>query len=194
MRIKILIVLGLVFFYVKILYADPLLRPWSQHNHEDFETGIIKTDTFNGKVSAYLKSRDFKKIGRGTLWQGVKPPRQWLNERIKMTAYMKTINVKTGSGLFLKFGFNNTFVTHDFMYNRVVTGNTDWTKYEIVLDMPLDTHLISFGAWLVGKGEVRIDNVKFERVGLSIDVTSEYIERQTDGVPKNLNFESMRKK
>ena len=195
MRTKILIVFGLVFFYGRLLYADPLLRPWSQHNHEEFETGIIKTDTYDGKASAYLKSRDLEKVGRGTLWQGTKPPRRWLNERVKMTAYMKTTNVKIGSGLFLKFNFSNDLITHDYMYDRVVKGNTNWTKYEIVLDMPRDTHLVSFGAWLVGKGEVRIDNVKFEKVNRRVEVTNEYIERKTDGIPRNLDFENiMRKK
>jgi hypothetical protein len=58
----------------------------------------------------------------------------------------------------------------------------------IVLDIPRDTSLIDFGVWIIGKGEVQIDDFRFGVVDNKLDVTgtSEKIEF---GQPRNLDFE-----
>ncbi len=58
----------------------------------------------------------------------------------------------------------------------------------IVLDIPHDTSLIDFGVWIVGKGEVQVDDFRFDVVDnkLPITGTSEKIEFDQ---PANLDFE-----
>jgi hypothetical protein len=58
----------------------------------------------------------------------------------------------------------------------------------IVLDIPRDTSLIDFGVWIVGKGEVLVDDFRFDVVDDSFHVTgtSEKIEFEQPG---NLDFE-----
>ena len=57
----------------------------------------------------------------------------------------------------------------DNMMNRAVTGSTDWTEYEVVLDVPPDATRINFGFLLIGGGIVWGDDLRIE----VIDATSE---------------------
>jgi len=80
------------------------------------------------------------------------------------------------------------WIGYDYMYDRLVKGDTDWHKCKIVLEVPHDTSLIDFGAWIIGPGEVQVDNFRFEVVDPKVQVTGTY-EQIEFGEPENLNFE-----
>jgi hypothetical protein len=65
-----------------------------------------------------------------------------------------------------------------------VKGNTEWTKYEIVLEVPETTKNIAFGALLHGTGQIWFDNLNFEVADNSVPSTKKPKEE-----PTNLNFE-----
>jgi hypothetical protein len=57
------------------------------------------------------------------------------------------------------------------MQNRPIQGTRDWQKYEIVLDVPAKSTGIFFGILLEGKGQVWLNNVRFEVVGRNVPTT-----------------------
>jgi erythromycin esterase len=67
---------------------------------------------------------------------------------------------KTGKSL----GFDN-------MQNRPITGTSDWTRYDIVLDVPTDATAIAFGIRLSGKGQVWLDDVTLTTVSPDVPTT-----------------------
>ena len=187
MRVLILMILSIILNSSYSL-AEPLPRPWAHHNQEDYEAGVVANNPFTGKYSAYIRSREAETSTMGTLWQAIKPRPAWFGERVRMTAYLKTLSVRDATGLFMRVSTYGGWINYDYMYDRVVQGDTDWHKYMIVLDIPHDTSLIDFGVWIVGKGEVQVDDFRFDVVDnkLAVTGTSEKIEFDQ---PENLDFE-----
>ena len=75
-------------------------------------------------------------------------------------------------------------LTNDNMYNRFVSGTTDYTKYEIVLDVPDSSSDIVYGLRLTGSGQIWLDQVSFEVVGKDVPVTSSELNE-----PTNIDFD-----
>jgi hypothetical protein len=168
--------------------AQPLPRPWAHHNQEHYEAGITARNPFTGRYSAYIRSREAETNTLGTIWQAIRPRPDWFGERVRMTVYMKTRGVKDAGGLFMRVSTYGGWINYDYMYDRVVRGNTDWQKRMIVLDIPRDTSLIDFGVWIIGKGEVQVDDFRFEVVDNKLQVTGTSEKVEFDH-PGNLDFE-----
>jgi len=85
-------------------------------------------------------------------------PAVYQGSKVKLTGYIKTENVTDGyAGLWMRIdpglGFDN-------MQNRGITGTTDWTQYEITLDLKaMSAKNIIVGGLLVGKGKMWVDNL-----------------------------------
>jgi hypothetical protein len=74
--------------------------------------------------------------------------------------------------------------------DRSIKGTTDWTKYEIVLDVPLNSSNLAYGALLVGTGQIWFDDIKFEIVDNSVATTGKDKEAMMPNKePVNLDFE-----
>jgi hypothetical protein len=67
--------------------------------------------------------------------------------------------------LWLRMDGPSTTLVFDNMQNRRIKGTTDWTRYEIVLDVPRKTRYIGFGALVAGAGQAWVDDFVFEPVG-----------------------------
>lgn len=164
---------------------------------KSYDMGIDKGAGQTGTNAATIKSIDKKIDGFGTLMQNFLPD-NYLGKRIRMSGFLKTKNVSDWSGFWLRIdnkgdkenslGFDNM---HDGKTDRSVKGTTNWTKYEIVLDVPLNSSNIAFGALLVGTGQIWFDNLKFEIVDNSIPTTGIGNEEQGKKFkePINLDFE-----
>lgn len=169
--------------------ADPLPSPWTQYGMNEYESGIMTSGSYEGSACAFIKSRtDSDGIGGGRLWQAFEPSGKWLEKRIRMSAHIKTVNVKNAAGMYLKIYTKNYKISDFMLPDRALSGNTDWARYEIVAEIPYDSVMLSFGVWLEGSGEVRVDAFKFEIVGSDVKITATRSERQFDE-PVNLNFE-----
>jgi hypothetical protein len=57
------------------------------------------------------------------------------------------------------------------MQDRPIKGTTDWTKYDVVLDIPEDGVDIAFGAWIEETGQISFDDFHFEVAGSDVPVT-----------------------
>lgn len=159
----------------------------------------------NSKVPnkvATIKSIDKKIDGFGTLMQNCKPG-NYLNHRVRMSGYLKTENVKEWAGFWFRVDGKKQrdFLAFDNMKDgkkdRSITGTTDWTKYEIILDVPAGATNLAYGALLVGTGQIWFDNISFELVDNSVPTTG-YTKNEKESTapertyyenPTNLNFE-----
>ncbi len=162
---------------------------------DSYEMGIDKGAGQDGKNAATIKSVDKKIKGFGTLMQDCLPDK-YLGKRIRLSGFLKTSNVSDWAGLWLRIdqkntnnclGFDNM---HDGKTRRSVTGTTDWTKYEIVLDVPMDAGNIAFGALMGGTGQIWFDDLTIEVVDKTVPVTgSDEDLDKTNKEPFNLDFE-----
>ncbi len=56
--------------------------------------------------------------------------------------------------------------------NRPIVNDTEWNHYYIVLDVPDNSAIISFGVLLSGRGKVWIDELEFEEVSKDTPTTN----------------------
>jgi hypothetical protein len=107
---------------------------------------------------------------------GAKP---YCGKRLRVTGYARSKDVEDWAGLWVRVdGLEKTAVAFDNMMKRPIKGSTDWTKYTIVLDVPEDAAVLAFGVLMAGKGQVWIDDLKFEAVGQDVEPTGLEVQPQ----------------
>ena len=163
---------------------------------KSYDMGIDKGAGQGGKNAATIKSIDKKIDGFGTLMQQCLPDK-YLGKRVRMSGLLKTKDVSDWSGLWMRVDTkegnkNNPFDNmHDGKKDRSIKGTTDWTKYEIVLDVPLSSTNLAFGALLVGTGQIWFDKLNFEVVDSTVPLTGGGKEEMMPNKePVNLDFEN----
>lgn len=167
--------------------AEKLPKPWYQVNLEDLDAGLIVEE--DGKKYGYLVSIGNKKV-EGSVLQNISPMSEWLGQRVRLTAKIKT-ELSSGVGsLFMQID-GQYYLASDSMNDRKIIGETDWQEYAIVLDMP-DEPMASvlFGVNLNGNGMVYFDDFSFEVVDHDVLVSGEVVPKKKKGKPYNLDFET----
>lgn len=111
-------------------------------------------------------------------------------ERLSLSGFIKTEDIENWAGLWLRIdGENEEILSFDNMQDRPIKNTTNWNQYSIVLDVPEESTVISFGILLHGNGKVWIDGIAFETVDCSIPTTNEEYHQKLPDEPLNLNFE-----
>ena len=157
-------------------------------NPNDYKLSV-DTETFHTKSpSGVVKSTKNNPSGFATLMQEFQA-KKYLGKRMRLKAFIKTKSVDGWAGLWMRVdGAGHEVLSFDNMKNRQLTGTNDWKQYEVVLDVPKDSKLIAFGILLSGKGNVWIDDIKFEEVTKAVESTN--MEKSLPSSPSNLNFQS----
>ncbi len=154
---------------------------------DDYEMGVDHKVAHSGRSSGYIKSVPSAK-GFGTLMQSFKAAR-FHGKRLRLSGFVKTENVRNWAGLWMRVdGKDGKSVSFDNMNDRPIKGISDWKKYEIVLDVPIDSINIAFGILLNGQGQVWIDDLNFEVVDEGVPTTD--LKLKLPEEPVNLNFET----
>src|SRR5438045_796302 len=95
---------------------------------------------------------------------------KYLGKRVRMSGYMKSKDVTEWAAFWFRvdqansdkeLSFDNM---HDGKKDRSIKGTTEWTKYDIVLDVPLKASNLAYGALLGGTGQIWFENITFEVV------------------------------
>lgn len=73
------------------------------------------------------------------------------------------------------------------MEDRAVRGTSDWTRHEIVLDVPMEAATLNFGLLLDQGGQVWMDSLAFEVVANDVPVTGHDFAHPKP--PQNLTFD-----
>jgi RNA polymerase sigma factor (sigma-70 family) len=175
---------------------------WGGGGGKDYELSVDKTVRHGGKASGSIKSIVPTPLWYGALTQAFRADR-FRGQRLRMTAYVKSRDVENSAVLWMRIegfdGKGNYSLSSDYMGGRPIKGTTDWKQYAVVLDVPKEgAAQISFGVLLAGKGQVWVDDFKFEAVGNAVKTTGKAREPGKAAVglakglprePKNLDFE-----
>lgn len=153
----------------------------------DYEQGVDAEVTFNGKKSAYLRSKGPEPEGFGTLMQTFQAS-AYLNKRLRYSAYVKAEDVENWAGLWMRVDGREkgASLTFDNMQNRPIKGTTDWQRYEVVLNVPQNSTNIAFGILMEGSGQVWLSDIQFAEVGTDVPVTD--VSKSFPEQPENLDF------
>lgn len=159
---------------------------------KSYEMGIAIAQGQDGKNTATIRSIEKKIYGFGTLMQQCKPDK-YLGKRVRMTAYVRSENVTDWAGLWFRVdqAGSQQSLSFDNMQDRAIKGTTDWTKYEIVLDVPNNASMLAYGALISGEGQIWFDQLKFEIVDESVKSTGLALNGKSHilSEPSNLDFE-----
>jgi len=133
---------------------------WDSMGSRAYRLSIDSVVTHGGRYSAVIEYNGNDPQFRA--WSFTIPG-SYPGKTITLSGYVKTENVSDGyAGLWMRI---DPSVAFDNMGNRGIKGTTDWTKYEISLEMnPGKTKQIVVGGLLVGKGKLWLDDLQ-----LSID-------------------------
>lgn len=108
---------------------------------------------------------------------------QWRKQRVCFSADIKCRNVGDWCGLMMRVnGVNGKTLGFSTMYDLALSGDSDWRKWSVVLDVSPIACTIFVAATLHGNGEVFFSNLFFGTADAS-DVPTD----RRSG-PKNLNF------
>ena len=155
----------------------------------EYEMGLDTNVRHDGKASASVKATASELHGFGTLMQTAVPG-DYRGKRVRFSGYVKSENVKSGwAGLWFRIdgAKQGEVLGFDNMEPRAIKGTTDWTRYEIVLDVPDAATALAFGVLLTGNGQVWMDDLKFDIVPPTVPVTGTF--RGPRGGLQNLDFE-----
>ena len=140
----------------------------------------------SGKHGALIEAKPGASSGFGTLMQGISAE-NYRGARWRLSGYMKTDQATRAQMWMRVDGPEKAMLAFDNMESRIVSGTTDWTRYEIVLDVPQSSIAIAFGFFLGGSGKVWGDDFRIEKVDATVPTTS-----TSPGMPKapvNPDFE-----
>lgn len=132
---------------------------WVKYGGGDHIMEVDSSIVHEGKYSVNIQYTGGKSTFRA--W-ALNIPAIYEGKKIKLSGYIRTENVHEGyAGLWMRI---DPSVAFDNMNDRGIRGTTDWTQYEIELDLKPSADNIVVGGILVGKGKMWLDNLE-----LSID-------------------------
>lgn len=88
---------------------------------------------------------------------------------IRFSGAIKTTGLDGFAGLWWRADGPNGVLAFDNMQARAPKGTTDWTRYEVVLEVPRETVNINFGVLMPGKGSAWFDDLRLEIDGTPYD-------------------------
>jgi hypothetical protein len=134
----------------------------------DFDTSSARTGTSSGHIKVISDTIV------GYLRQVIKPD-AYSGKRIRFTAYIRTVGISgsgfRGAALWMRVDGDRGTLAFDNMAERVISRSADWTKCEIVLDIPQKSIGITFGLLLGTPGDAWVDDATIEVVGKDVRVT-----------------------
>lgn len=193
---KIIISAGILFFSITYWGCssnkDKIPEGWFKagSSPNSYNIGMENKAGANGENAIFIKSNQEKIDGFGTIMQNFSAEK-YLNERVRLSGYIKSENVAGSAGLWMRIDGKEDPrkpLAFDNMNNRPIQGTNNWKKYDVVLDVPSNSNLINIGVLLAGTGEVWISNLKFEMVDKSISTTDLLGKTQKIEAPVNLDF------
>jgi len=187
-----ILVTGGLFLTKNELKAQGKIEGWflAGSNPKCYIIGLDKSIYKTGESSAFLASKCDSINGFGTLMQTCSA-NEYLGKRVKMTGWIKSKDVVNWVGMWMRVDSkeSNKVLSFDNMQDRPIKGTNDWTKCEIVLDVPDDSGSLNFGVLLDGTGKVWFDDITFEIVDKQTTMQTgqaggNYINKK----PTNLDF------
>ena len=131
-----------------------------------------------GASGIHIKSISLRSAA-GVLRQTIKSD-HYRGKRVRFSGYVRSEVSEGWAGLWMRVdGEQGQRLGLDNMQNRPIKRTTDWTKYEIVLEVPVNSIALTFGVVFAGKGEVWADDLRIEVAGPDVPSSDVYGKSQT---------------
>jgi hypothetical protein len=159
--------------------ADDLPAGWIRAGSHpaSYDMGVDPKGSCTGGACAFIKGRGAQPEGFGTLMQMVDAA-EYRGQRVRFSAHVKAAGIASWAGLWMRvdgapvagsqvppmLGFDN-------MNDRPIKGTADWTRHDVVLDVPAAARALAFGILLTGPGQAWMDDLRLEAVGSDVPVT-----------------------
>jgi len=137
---------------------------------QDYAIGTDGGILHGGAASGTIRSTAEQPAGFAALLQTCSADR-YRGQRLRMSAFVKTEGVSKGAGVLMRIDSASNVLAIRNMQDRPIQGTTNWTRYDIVLDVPIDSSDIVFGAWIQETGQVWLDDFQLEAVGTDVPLT-----------------------
>jgi hypothetical protein len=149
---------------------------------DDFAVALDRQIRHGGNASAAIWSVTPRPRAYATLVQCFLPD-EYLGKRIRLSGWVKAADFATRANLWMRVESTVGLVTaFDDMSHRAANGMFDWTRQQIVLDVPRDSGAIYIGLMLA-KGRAWLDDVSIELVGKTVRTTGTYPHWQLEHIP-----------
>jgi hypothetical protein len=120
-------------------------------------------------------------------------------KRIRLSAYVKTDKIEQMGCIWMRFDDDSRMLMIDEMDDRPITGTRDWTRYDIIMDVPKEAVRIVIGGALRGQGKIWVDDFQLDVVPetmpqtgvvpLAFDLEPGIGQRTTSFSPVNMGLE-----
>jgi len=160
---------------VRELHFVSIAKGWvvAEEALRDYEFASDHSVKRGGASGVHIKSIS-PRSSAGVLRQAIKSD-HYRGKRVRFSGYVRSEILEGWSCLWMRIdGEQGYRLSLDNMPNRPIKGTTDWTKYEIVLDVPVNSIAMTFGVVLAGKGEVLADDLRIEVVGTEVATSEAY--------------------
>jgi RNA polymerase sigma factor (sigma-70 family) len=152
-----------------------------------YEHALVDDVTHAGKAVVALRCVVAKADGFGTLMQTF-AAEHYLGQRVRFSGAIKCSDVNDRAGLWMRVDgpAGSRPLAFDNMWDRRISGTTEWQHHDVVLDVPVEAEAIALGVLLVGKGEVWMSDFDVDTVDLNFETTG--ASPALPSRPSNLDF------
>lgn len=136
-----------------------------------FSARVDTVEKHSGRASALLECATKDLDAFGTLMQTFRAD-EYRGRRVRLSGHLRSRDVEHWAALWMRVdGLEASQLAYDNMSKRPVRGDTEWSSYQIVLDVPRTAALITYGALLGGSGRLWVDDLAVEVVGEDVPTT-----------------------
>lgn len=148
-----------------------LPAPWVVAGKQpaSYQVGIDNLETVSGKGAKFIRYAQGDNTSWGTLMQQISAE-HYRGQRVRFQAKVKTRDVNDWAGLWMRVDVDGHSVAFYNSRDKPISGTTDWQTRSVVLDVPADGAVLSFGVINSGAGQVWIDELSLEPVGKDVAV------------------------
>lgn len=179
------------FFRENIIMANQEIKGWiiSGSNIDEYNIMLDNSTFHSGNQSVKISgSKNLNSENFTTVMQQISA-KNYLNKRVKLSAYLKSENIDGWGGIWFRVdGKNFEQLKFDNMQDRPVVGTNSWNYYSSVLDVPIEADILNFGFLLQGSGNLWADDFNLEVVTKDVKTTDFSSEQIYPDKPSNLSF------
>lgn len=144
---------------------------WTVPDSPHYQAVIDRKTAHGGRGSLLLKTTEGDPQGIAAR-QRIRAE-AWRGKRIRLSGWIKTDHADRGGALWLRVDMSNGDYVLDGMFEK---KSGEWTRMEVVANVPEEALGLTFGLRMTGKGEVWADDLTIDVVPPTTPVTT--IERR----------------
>jgi hypothetical protein len=153
---------------------NSMIYQWSASSEKGSTIHLDKNTTLSGKPSVRADCDKHNRDGFASVYQLISS-KDYIGKRIRFSGYIKADDVKDWSSLFMQDDSPERVLAFDAMEARPVKGTRDWTKCEVVLDVPPQATKIKIGTLQAGGGTSWVSNCSLDVVDKTVPTTGKAV-------------------